>query len=366
MATLRELWNPDIQQLQPYQPGKPIEALTRELGLTDIIKLASNENPRGPGPAVREALAKAVTELNRYPDGSGFRLKAALAAHLDVEPGHVTLGNGSNDVLELIAKVVLTPGAEVVVSAHAFVVYGLATIAAGGRLVEVPAQNYGADLDAMLAAITPKTRLVFLANPNNPTGTWVGGDALRAFLAAVPPEVLVVLDEAYFEYMDDPDYPDGLALMRSFKNLAVTRTFSKIYGLAGLRVGYAVTGPVLADLLNRVRQPFNVNSLGLVAAEVALAEQNYVAESRRLNSAGLAQLEAGLAQAGLSWIPTGCNFLCVDMGRDAGPLYEALLRRGVIVRPVAGYGMPQHLRISVGTEAENARCLQALQALGDA
>jgi histidinol-phosphate aminotransferase len=208
--------------------------------------------------------------------------------------------------------------------------------------------------------------LIFLANPNNPTGTWVGREALRRFLAAVPGEVLVVLDEAYFEYMEDPDYPDGLALMREFSNLAVTRTFSKIYGLAGLRVGYAVTAPALADLLNRVRQPFNVNSLGLVAAEVALAEQNYVAESRRLNRAGLAQLEVGLTELGLAWIPTQCNFLCVDMGRDAGPLYDALLRQGVIVRPIGGYGMPRHLRITVGTEAENARCLQALRTLGDA
>ncbi len=355
--------NPAIQTLQPYQPGKPTEELTRELGLTDIVKLASNENPRGPGSAVTSVLERAAGSLSRYPDGSGYRLKHSLAAHLGVEVDQVTLGNGSNDVLELIARVVLSPGAQAVVSEHAFVVYPLAVVSNGGVLVTVPARAWGCDLDAMANAVNEKTRIVFIANPNNPTGTWVGAAELSNFLEQLPEQLVVVLDEAYFEYVEEPEYPDGVDLQRRFPNLVVTRTFSKIHALAALRVGYAISRPELADLMNRVRQPFNVNALGLACAEAALTELEFVRESRALNVAGMRQLSEGLDRLGVGFIPSAGNFLCVDIGRDAEPVYQDLLRRGVIVRPIAGYGLPQHLRVTVGLDEENERFLAALREL---
>ena len=355
--------NPAIQTLQPYQPGKPTEELTRELGLTDIVKLASNENPRGPGSAVTSVLERAAGSLSRYPDGSGYRLKHSLAAHLGVEVDQVTLGNGSNDVLELIARVVLSPGAQAVVSEHAFVVYPLAVVSNGGVLVTVPARAWGCDLDAMANAVNEKTRIVFIANPNNPTGTWVGAAELSNFLEQLPEQLVVVLDEAYFEYVEEPEYPNGVDLLRRFPNLVVTRTFSKIHALAALRVGYAISRPELADLMNRVRQPFNVNALGLACAEAALTELEFVRESRALNVAGMRQLSEGLDRLGVGFIPSAGNFLCVDIGRDAEPVYQDLLRRGVIVRPIAGYGLPQHLRVTVGLDEENERFLAALREL---
>ena len=355
--------NPAIQTLQPYQPGKPTEELTRELGLTDIVKLASNENPRGPGSAVTLVLERAAGSLSRYPDGSGYRLKHSLAAHLGVEVDQLTLGNGSNDVLELIARVVLTPGAQAVVSEHAFVVYPLAVISNGGVLVTVPARAWGCDLDAMANAVNENTRIVFIANPNNPTGTWVGEAALVDFLERLPEHLIVVLDEAYFEYVEEPEYPDGVDLQRRFPNLVVTRTFSKIHALAALRVGYAISHPELADLMNRVRQPFNVNALGLACAEAALADLEFVRESRALNVAGMRQLSDGLNRLGVGFIPSAGNFLCVDIGRDAEPVYQDLLQRGVIVRPIAGYGLPRHLRVTIGLDEENRRFLAALAEL---
>ncbi len=355
--------NPAIQTLQPYQPGKPTEELTRELGLTDIVKLASNENPRGPGSAVTSVLERAAGSLSRYPDGSGYRLKHSLAAHLGVEVDQVTLGNGSNDVLELIARVVLSPGAQAIVSEHAFVVYPLAVVSNGGVLVTVPARAWGCDLDAMANAVNEKTRIVFIANPNNPTGTWVGAAELSNFLEQLPEQLVVVLDEAYFEYVEEPEYPNGVDLLRRFPNLVVTRTFSKIHALAALRVGYAISRPELADLMNRVRQPFNVNALGLACAEAALTELEFVRESRALNVAGMRQLSEGLDRLGVGFIPSAGNFLCVDIGRDAEPVYQDLLRRGVIVRPIAGYGLPQHLRVTVGLDEENERFLAALREL---
>ena len=352
---------PGVRGLSPYQPGKPVEELERELGITGSIKLASNENPRGPGAAVRAAIAEAATSLSRYPDGSAFALRQALAAHLQRDPAQLTFGNGSNDVLEVAARVFLGPGRSAVVSAHAFVVYPIAIRAAGAELIEVPAVGYGADLPAMLAAIRDDTAMVFLANPNNPTGTWVDRTALVRFLDAVPSRVVVVLDEAYVEYVEHPDFPDGLALLDAYPNLIVTRTFSKIHGLAALRLGYAVSSPAIAGLLNRVRQPFNTSSLAQAAAIAALADRAYVAESRQLNTAGLAQLETGLREQGVRFLPSIGNFLCIDCDGPAAPVYEALLREGVIVRPIAGYGMPNHLRVTVGLPAENARFLQALQ-----
>jgi len=352
--------HPGIASLNPYQPGKPIDELARELGLDDIVKLASNENPRGPGERVQAAIRSELDALSRYPDGNGFILKQALVNHLGVSAEQITLGNGSNDVLDLIARVAVEPGHEAVVSAHSFVVYRLAVTCAGGRLLEVPAQNYGADLSAMADAVTERTRVVFIANPNNPTGTWVGKAALTAFLDAVPERVWVVLDEAYFEYADESDYPDGVSLLEQHPNLIVTRTFSKIHGLAALRVGYSVSTPVFADMLNRARQPFNVNSVGLAAAAAALSDQEFVTESAALNRQGMRQLTDGLAALGLDYIPSLGNFVAFDCGRSGQEVFNAMLHKGVIVRPVAEYGMPRHIRVSVGLPDENTRFLRAL------
>lgn len=356
--------NTPVAGLTPYQPGKPIEELMRERGVAGAIKLASNENPRGPGPAVRQALAAAVDDVSRYPDGSAYRLKRALAAQLNVEPAQITIGNGSNDVLELAAKVAISPGCRGVVDAHCFVVYPLAITAASGTVVRVPSQAWGHDLAAMAKAVDANTRIVYIANPNNPTGTCASADALGAFLGRVPNTVWVVVDEAYAEYASGPDHPNGVALLDEFPNLIVTRTFSKIYGLAALRIGYALSSPVFADLMNRVRQPFNANSLALAAAEAALGDEDYVAESRRLNAAGMAQIERGLTALGLDWIPSHGNFITFEAERDGGPsalaIYDAMLDDGVIVRPVANYGMPRHLRATIGLPAENDRFLTAL------
>jgi histidinol-phosphate aminotransferase len=361
MTQFVDRWaNRDILTLSPYQAGKPIEELQRELGIADVIKLASNENPRGPGTAVHAALARAATTLSRYPDGSGYRLKRALARHLGVRAEQISLGNGSNDLLELVARIALSPGNEGVVSAHAFVVYPLAVIAHGGKLITVPARAWTHDLEAMASAVTAATRIIFIANPNNPTGTWVTQRQLTAFLDRVPQHVVTVLDEAYFEYLQHPDYPNGISLLDRYPNLVVTRTFSKVYGLAGMRVGYCVSHPDIADLLNRVRQPFNVSSIALECAEAAVNDQEYVNLSRQINDEGMQQLHRGLDQLGVAYIPSGGNFLCIDLGRIAAPTYEALLRLGVIVRPIAAYGMPNHLRVTVGLHEENARFLDAL------
>ncbi len=354
-----------ISELQPYQPGKPIEELSRELGLTDIVKLASNENPLGPSPRVLEALPAVLPDLARYPDGSAWRLKQKLSGRLGVDPARITVGNGSNDVLELLARVFLNETNESVVSQHSFVVYPLVTKAIGAGLRVVPARNYGQDLEATLNTISAKTRMVFIANPNNPTGTWVDEKSLVSFLDQVREDVIVVLDEAYFDYVQVPDYPDGMKLIDRYPNLVVTRTFSKAYGLAALRMGYAVSHPDIADLMNRVRQPFNVNSMSLAAAEAALDDGEYLAESIRVNSEGLAFLASACEDMGLGYIPSVGNFLTIDVVGDAEgdamPIYEALLREGVIVRPIGVYEMPNHLRVSVGTPAENARFVDALK-----
>ncbi len=356
-----------VRGLTPYEPGKPIEELERELGITDSVKLASNENPLGPSPAALEAARRAAAHVARYPDGHGFALKQALSARLGVAPECITLGNGSNDVLDLVARAFLGPGRSAVFSEHAFAVYPIATQAVGARARVAPAlpadhhsQPHGHDLEALYAAVAEDTRVVFIANPNNPTGTWVDRAGLRAFLERLSPEVLCVVDEAYAEYVEEPDYPDAARWLTDFPNLIVTRTFSKIHGLAGLRVGYGLSHPEVAGLLNRVRQPFNVNGPAQAAALAALGDEAHVRRSRALNRRGLEQLQAAVRGLGLRWIPSVGNFLTVDLGRPAGPVYEALLRRGVIVRPVANYGFPNHLRVTVGTEAQNARFLEAL------
>ena len=357
-----------VQVLQPYQPGKPVSELARELGLKEenIVKLASNENPLGPSPVVLKVIQNELAELTRYPDGSAYSLKQALSKKLGVDAECITLGNGSNDVLDLIVRSWVAPGDEVVFSEHAFAVYPISTLAASGKPIKVPAKDYGHDLDAMADAITEKTRVVFIANPNNPTGTWLDCDAVESFLSKVPSDVLVVLDEAYCEYIEEPSYPDGLNYLSQYPNLIVTRTFSKIYGLAGLRVGYSVSSPQIADVLNRVRQPFNANSLALAAAEAALNDDDYIAQSCAVNREGMAQIEAGLNALGLAFIPSLGNFITFDTGCNGEAVYQALLERGVIVRPVTGYGLPAHLRVSIGTAAENQAFLDALpSALAD-
>ncbi len=358
--------NARIAALNPYQPGKPIDEVARELGINDIVKLASNENPRGPGDHVREAIAEAAKELSRYPDGSGYTLKACLAEKLAVEATQITLGNGSNDVLDLIARVALDPGSEAIVSDHSFVVYRLAVACCGGELVSVPAKDYGADLVAMLDAVTERTRVVFIANPNNPTGTWVGETELRSFLQALPENIWVVLDEAYFEYVSKPDYPNGLALLKEFPNLIVTRTFSKIYGLAAVRLGFGVSSASFADLLNRARQPFNVNSMAMSAALAALSDDDYVAKSIAMNHAGMEQLSSGLTALGYELIPSAGNFISFDAKEPGADLFQRLLHEGVIVRPIAEYGLAQHVRVSIGLPSENERFLTALAKVRDA
>jgi len=354
------LATPGVRCLHPYLPGKPVEELERELGISDIVKLASNENPLGVSPRVKLAIQNEIDGLTRYPDGNGFILKQALSEKLSVSEDMITLGNGSNDVLDLITRSYAGPGSEVIYSQYAFAVYALATQAVGATAVVTPAKSWGHDLDAMADAITESTSIIFIANPNNPTGTSLDKADIQAFLERVPDRVLVVLDEAYCEYIDDDSYPDGVSLLREFPNLIVTRTFSKAWGLAGLRVGYAICGIDITDVLNRVRHPFNVNSIALAAATAALSDCDYLNEGRTLNQKGLQQIGEGLSALGLSFIPSSGNFITFDTGRVGMDVYDALLAEGVIVRPVANYGMPAHIRVSVGLESENARFLSAL------
>jgi len=353
-----------VRAIAPYQPGKPISELAREIGLEEesIIKLASNENPLGASPKALAAMRAALDEVARYPDGNGFELRTALAKMYGVAAARIVLGNGSNDVLEMAAHAFLEPGASAVYSQHAFAVYPLATQATGAAGIEVPARDFGHDLDAMGRAVRGDTRVVFVANPNNPTGTWIAADRLHAFLRKLPAHVLLVLDEAYYEYLDPGLRSDSLGWLEQFPNLVVSRTFSKAYGLAGLRVGFAFAHPQVAGLMNRVRQPFNVSSIAQAAAVAALADQEFVHKSRALNAQGMLALTAGFKRLGLSWIPSYANFVSFKVPKTA-EVFQRLLRRGVIVRPIAGYGMPEHLRVTVGTGAENARFLAELEAV---
>ena len=351
-----------IRAIMAYQPGKPISELAREMGIPEesIVKLASNENPLGMSPRARDAAIAAIGEVSRYPDGGAFALKKALCERFGVKPEQLVIGNGSNDILELASQAFLAPGLSAVYSRHAFAVYPLATNARGARGIEVAAKNFGHDLDAMAAAIEPQTRVVFIANPNNPTGTFVPGAELEAFLAKVPRHVLVVLDEAYTEYLAPEQRYDSIAWLARFPNLLVSRTFSKAYGLAGLRVGYGIAHPEVADLMNRVRQPFNVSSVALAAAEAALGDDEFLARSAELNRRGMTQLVAAFRELGLEWIPSAGNFVTFKVG-DAIGVNQALLRQGVIVRPIAAYGMPHWLRVSIGLPEENARFIEALR-----
>lgn len=355
------LANKGVQKISPYQPGKPIEELERELGITDIIKLASNENPLGCSPRVLVAIESCLSELALYPDGNGFVLKKALSDFYRRPLEEITLGNGSNDILELTARAFLGAGDEAIYAQHSFAVYPLVVQAVGATGITVPAKNFGHDLAAMAAAITPKTRVIFIANPNNPTGTWVEKTELDVFLNTVPENVLVVLDEAYGEFVEAEDFPDGLDYLSRHGNVIVSRTFSKAYGLAALRVGYAFAHPDITNVLNRVRQPFNVNALALRAAVAALNDQDFVARARSVNAQGMVQISEAVSAMGLSFIPSRGNFLCIDLKRPGLPVYENLLRQGVIVRPVTNYGLPNFLRVTIGTQSENERFLTALK-----
>lgn len=349
-----------VRKISPYVPGKPITELAREMGLPveSIVKLASNENPLGMSPKARAAVEKAIAGIERYPDQ--FELIAALAERLGVAHDQIVLGNGSNDVLDLAARVFLAPGRSSVFSRHAFAVYPLATLSAGAECIVAPAKHYGHDLAAMRAAMRPDTRLVWIANPNNPTGNFLPYADIHAFLKAVPTDVAVVLDEAYNEYLPPAESADTVAWLREFPNLIITRTFSKIYGLAGLRVGFALASPELADLMNRVRQPFNVNNLAIAAACAALDDHLFIAESYQLNRRGMEQIVAGLKRLGLEHIPSHGNFVTFAVN-DGAAVNQKLLKQGVIVRPIGGYGLPNHLRVTVGLETENARFLAALE-----
>jgi histidinol-phosphate aminotransferase len=353
-----------VRSIAAYQPGKPISELAREMGLDErsIVKLASNENPRGIGPRTRAAIDAALADIARYPDGNGFELKSALSARYGVEMGAMVLGNGSNDVLELVAAAFLGPGRAAVMSQHAFAVYPLATQARGARSIVVPAKNFAHDLETMVRAVDDETFVIWVANPNNPTGTYARPEEIEAFLRRVPERVLVVLDEAYNEYLAPDLRADSVKWLKRHPNLILTRTFSKAYGLAGLRVGYAFAHASVADIMNRVRQPFNVNSLALAAAKAALDDMAFVARSYAENLHGMKQLEEGARQLGLDYIPSYGNFLTIRVGK-ASEIYKRLLRRGVIVRPVGGgYELPEHLRVTVGTPEENEKFLAALGA----
>jgi histidinol-phosphate aminotransferase len=356
---MNRLVTPSIAALRPYEAGKPIEELSRELGIENAVKLASNENPLGPSPNALAAFAGALSDLHRYPDASAFQLRERLAAHLGVPMNEVIQGNGSNELLELCVRTFTTRADHVVFADPAFVVYQLSAMAHGVPFTAVPLREDRHDLEAMAAAVTPKTRLVFVANPNNPTGTYVTRSAMERFLCTVPPEVVVAVDEAYFEYADASDYPNCLELRGLRERLVVLRTFSKIYGLAALRVGYAVAPAEMVDYMNRVRAPFNVSTPGQAAALAALSDTEHVKRSRELNQRERARLTRELGLLGLRVVPSQANFVYVDVGRPARPIYDGLLRRGVIVRPFGA--LPESLRVTVGTEAENDRFLAALR-----
>lgn len=349
-----------VRTLAPYVPGKPIEELERELGIKDIVKLASNENPLGPSPLALDAMRKMLGQLHLYPDGNAFYLKAKLAEKLGVAPDHLILGNGSNEIIEFVGHALLSPGTEVVVSQYCFAVYSIVTHLFGAKLVTVPAIRYGHDLVSMLAAVTPQTRIMFVANPNNPTGTLADRDALARLVEQTPPHVLLALDEAYVEFLEDP--LDLLSLIKSGEkpNLLLMRTFSKIYGLAGLRLGYGIGVPETIAALEKIRQPFNINGVAQAAALAALDDSEHMNRTRANNTAGLKAFEVAFQEMGLEFVPSAANFILVRVG-NGQDVFARLQKLGVIVRPMGGYQLPEWIRISVGTASENSRCLAALK-----
>ena len=349
-----------IRAIAPYQPGKPIAELERELGIKGIVKLASNENPLGASPKAVAAMHEAIKTIALYPDGNGFELKDALSKRYGVTHAQLVLGNGSNDLLELASRAFLSPGDVAVYSAHAFAVYALATQAVGAKGITVTAKEYAHDLEAMLkAAVQHKAKIVFVANPNNPTGTYLSAQALQKFMQDLPSHILVVLDEAYNEYLPVAQRYDSVGWLAKYPNLIISRTFSKAYGLAGLRVGYAMANAQITDMMNRVRQPFNVSSIAQAAAVAALHDVEFVKQTFELNQRGMKQIIVGLDKLGLSYIPSYGNFISFRIG-GATAMYRRLLELGVIVRPIANYDMADYLRVSIGLESENEKFLSAL------
>jgi len=347
-----------VLSIQPYIPGKPVEELERELGILNSIKLASNENPVGPSPAAVEALKGSLQDLNRYPDGAGYYLKKTLAEKLNVSEDELILGNGSNELLDIAARTFMTNGDEAVMATPSFVVYGMAVKSVGGNVAQIPLRNYAHDLEAMAAAVTPKTRLIFIANPNNPTGTINRNDEFSRMMDRIPDDILVVVDEAYFEYVADPDYADSMRYFRSGRNILILRTFSKIFGLAGLRLGYGIAKKELLTDMNRLREPFNTNSLAQKAAIAALGDAGHLRISRETNEAGKKYLYAELSSLGIAHVPTEANFIYIPY-EGSMSLYEKLLKQGVIIRPMG----PNAVRVTIGLPEENRRFIEALKAV---
>ena len=360
MAEPCEFSNPQLRDLVPYEPGKPIEDVARELGLdaNSVVKLASNENPLGPSPKALEAMREAVADVNIYPDGGGWKLRNAIAGKVDLGMENVVLGNGSNEIIEFVGHAFLKPGDEIIAAEHAFVVYKLMATLFGASTIEVNDPGFVHDLDGMADAITEHTREIFIANPNNPTGTMVGQEEIDRFMERVPDNVIVIFDEAYYEFLDNP--PDTLKFVREGRNVVVMRTFSKIQGLAGLRIGYGLAPVSLAEILQKTRQPFNANSIAQAGALAALLDIDHQAKTKELTDAGRCFFEESFAAMDLEYVPSRANFVLVKVG-DGDGVFDAMLRRGVIVRAMRGYKLPEWVRISIGTEAENQRCLDVLQ-----
>ena len=360
MTSVWELANPQLQDLAVYEPGKPIEETARELGVdpSTIIKLASNENPLGPSPKALQAMRTALEDAHLYPDGSGFYLRKALAAKLRLAPEAIILGNGSNEVIEFLGHAFLNPGDDVITCQYAFIVYKLLATAFGVRTIETPSPDYQQNLDATLDAITAKTRLIFIPNPNNPTGTLISQRDIDRFMSRIPNSIIVVFDEAYFEFLDDP--PDTLRFVRDGRNVVVLRTFSKIHGLAGIRIGYAIAPPEMAEVLHKTRQPFNVNSIAHAGAIAALDDEAHLRETKRVIDEGRAYLQEQFAEMHVAFVPAVANFLMVNVG-DGCAVFQKLLQRKIIVRPLKGYGLPEWVRISVGTMEQNRQLIAALR-----
>lgn len=353
---------PHILEIAPYQAGKPLEELQQELGIAEFVMLGSNENPLGPPPKAVEAMQQAVLQANRYPDSDSFALKNALAQKHGVSRSHLLIGNGSDEVINLLMRTVLTPDDEIVLSQYSFIVYKLVAQAIGVKRTVVPAKaDYSNDLAAMAAAVTDKTKMIILDNPNNPTGAMVSQQAFDAFMQRVPPHVIVISDEAYDDYVEAEDFPQTLPYLQQDRWIVIMKTFSKIYGLAGLRIGYALVPQVLVDAANRIRAPYNVNAISQAAAVAALRDTEHVRKSRAVNAQGKRYLYNAFAELGLTYIPTQGNFILIDCQRDAAPIAQYMLGAGVIVRPVRGYGLPHHLRISIGTQDQNECMISALR-----
>jgi len=357
---LRSLVNPDILRVRPYEPGKPVEEVKRELGLKRVIKLASNENPLGPSPEAVRAIKEFASKINFYPDGGGYYLKKALSKKLFIEDKNIILGNGSDEIIAMVSRIFLTRGEEAIVPTPSFLMYKIDVKISGGKIISVPLENFRIDLKSIREAITPRTKLIFIANPNNPTGTIVKKDEVREFLESIPESILTVFDEAYYEYVENEEYPQTLEFMKE-KNILVLRTFSKIYGLAGLRIGYGITKKEIVDILNRVRPPFNVNSLAQIAALASINDDYQIKRSRELVREGKKFLYSHLRKMGISFVPTEANFILIKVGENAKEVENRLLHRGIIVREMTPYNLPEYIRVSIGTMEQNEEFVRELQ-----